>query len=174
LISRLLALLLICAALVGPPPATAHAAETPQAEAARLYQKGQALDKGAAPAADRHAVDCYLRAARLGHPKAQVALANHYLAGTGVRRDPAQALRWYARAAERGEGEAFHKLGAIYRRTGQTEKAYACWLLAAELGEGETPAHARALARGLEQTLSTAQRARAMELATAWRVTIDR
>lgn len=168
------ALAMALAGLIALAPVGAHAAETPQAEAARLYQKGQALDKGSAPAADRHAVDCYLRAAGLGHPKAQVALANHYLAGTGVRRDPAQALRWYARAAERGDGEAFHKLGAIYRRTGQTEKAYACWLLAAELGEGDTPAEARALARGLERTLSTAQRARAMELATAWRVTIDR
>jgi TPR repeat protein len=167
-------LALALAALIGLAPVAASAAETPQAEAARLYQKGRALDEGTAPAADRHAVDCYRRAAGLGHTKAQVALANHYLAGTGVRRDPAQALRWYARAAERGEGEAFFKLGAIYRRAGQAEKAYACWLLAVELGEGDTPAQARALARDLERTLSARQRAQAMELATAWRLTIDR
>ena len=48
---RAFGLALVAMTLLAPAPV--HAAETPQAEAARLYQKGQALDRGKAPAAAR-------------------------------------------------------------------------------------------------------------------------
>lgn len=85
-----------------------------------------------------------------------------------------QAIQGYGLAAEKGDGEAFYKLGAINWRGGAKSKAYACFLLAAQLGHGDTPKRARAVLAKLSPRLSTQARHEAEELAAAWRMTIDR
>jgi TPR repeat protein len=141
-------------------------------EAADAYQQGLAHDR--ATHRDSQAVACFMRAAGLGHTRAQVALAGHYLLGKGVKRDLTQAIRWYGRAAEHGDGEAFFKLGAINQRGGARAKAYACFLLAAQFGQGDTPQKAHAALAWLGPRLDAKARRDAEELAAAWRMTIDR
>jgi TPR repeat protein len=57
------------------------------------------------------AVTWYEGAANAGIASAQFKLANAYLAGMGVTRDPQQAQQWYARAAAQGMPEAQQALG---------------------------------------------------------------
>lgn len=54
--------------------------------------------------------------AEAGDPLAQVALADLYAQGTGVPRDPAEAARWYARAADRGNVTGQLNLGDYHAR----------------------------------------------------------
>ena len=54
--------------------------------------------------------------AEAGDPLAQVALANLYAQGTGVPLDPAEAARWYARAADQGNATGQLNLGDYYAR----------------------------------------------------------
>lgn len=48
--------------------------------------------------------------------QAQVALGDSYLAGTGVKADPAQAAYWYRQAADQGEAAAQVRLGQLYEQ----------------------------------------------------------
>ncbi len=59
------------------------------------------------------AISWYQVAANAGVPSAQFKLANAYLAGSGVARDPVQAQLWYARAAQQGVPEAQQALGVM-------------------------------------------------------------
>lgn len=43
------------------------------------------------------------KAADQGHALAQTKLGGMYCCGSGVRKDQAQGIRWYRRAAEQGE-----------------------------------------------------------------------
>jgi TPR repeat protein len=70
-------------------------------------------DKAANQNILRIAVGWYESAAHAGVASAQLKLANAYLAGAGVARDPQQALHWYGRAAAQGLPEAQHALGLI-------------------------------------------------------------
>jgi len=70
-------------------------------------------DKAANQNVLRVAVSWYEAAAQAGVASAQFKLANAYLAGAGVSRDPQQALHWYGRAAAQGMPEAQHALGLI-------------------------------------------------------------
>jgi TPR repeat protein len=46
------------------------------------------------------------KAAELGHPKAQHAIARIYFCGIGVNKDVIQAAQWYTKAAENGHAMA--------------------------------------------------------------------
>ncbi|MFZ1625854.1 MAG: tetratricopeptide repeat protein [Gammaproteobacteria bacterium] len=48
--------------------------------------------------------------------QAQVALGDSYLAGTGVKSDPAQAAYWYRQAADQGDAAAQVRLGQLYEQ----------------------------------------------------------
>jgi len=56
------------------------------------------------------------RAAAAGHTGAMTALANLYLYGERVPRDPVLAADWYRKAAERGDMTAQLNLGDLYRQ----------------------------------------------------------
>lgn len=56
----------------------------------------------------------YRKAADQGSAKAQTGIAEQYLKGEGVPRDPTEALRWYLKAAEQGLPEAEGAVGALY------------------------------------------------------------
>jgi TPR repeat protein len=143
-------------------------------EAAGHYRRAQAAERAEGPKADAQAIAHYLKAAGLGHPRAQVALAGHYLSGKGVTRSVDEAIRWYGRAAEQGDGEAFYKLGALYQRGGAEVKAYACYRLAVALANGDARRRATGGLARLAPRLTAAERLQAEELATGWRSTIDR
>jgi TPR repeat protein len=72
----------------------------------------QAYDGGRITAA----LDAWWRAAARGHTGAMTALANVYLYGERVTRDPSRAVAWYRKAAERGDVTAQLNLGDLYRR----------------------------------------------------------
>ncbi|WP_296816427.1 hypothetical protein [Brevundimonas sp.] len=87
---------------ITPPPSEA------QAEAQTLYDQATPLIE----AGDAEGVRLLSRAANLGHPAAQFALARLYETGeAGVTADPAEARRWTERAARGGEVRAMHNLG---------------------------------------------------------------
>jgi TPR repeat protein len=158
--------------LLGASPAMAVTSIDPAA--AGHYRRALAAERSAGPQADAQAIAHYLKAAGLGHPQAQLALAGHYLSGKGVTRSVDAAIRWYGRAAEQGDGGAFYKLGALYQRGGATVKAYACYRLAAALSAGDARRRATGGLARLAPRLTAAERLQAEELAAGWRVTIDR
>ena len=57
----------------------------------------------AAPMDYTQYVNPFIGAADNGHTKAQFNLANKYLKGQGVPKDPSQAVLWFHRAAEGGD-----------------------------------------------------------------------
>ena len=94
-------------------------------------------DKAADEKALRAAISWYEAAANAGVPSGQFKLANAYLAGSGVTRDPAQAQLWYSRAAQQGLPEAQQALGVLLLTgtAGATDPVEAFkWLFLAERG----------------------------------------
>jgi TPR repeat protein len=75
--------------------------------------------------------------------------AHHY--GTGARRDYAEAIRWYRRAADRGWRDSMYNLGVMYEAgTGvprSQAEAVKWYKKAAALGDAEAKARVRLLER---------------------------
>jgi TPR repeat protein len=107
------------------------------AEGERLYD-GQNM---------KEAAEWFLRAARLGHAKAQLQIGWHFETGIGVRQDFGAALEWYRKSADQGNGQAMSNLGTLcedglgtrqdwvqaaqwYRRGADANTAQACSRLA--------------------------------------------
>ena len=94
-------------------------------------------DKAANEKILKSAISWYQAAANAGVPSGQFKLANAYLAGSGVVRDPAQAQLWYSRAAQQGLPEAQQALGVMLLTgtAGTTDPVEAFkWLFLAERG----------------------------------------
>jgi len=70
-------------------------------------------DKAANDKLLKLAIDWFEVAANAGVSSAQFKLANAYIAGAGVARDPVQARLWYSRAAQQGLTEAQNALGIM-------------------------------------------------------------
>jgi len=103
-----------------------------------------------------------LQAAEEGHSRAQFLIAERYASGMNVDRDPAWALRWYAKAARQGHVEAAFAYG-IARANGiglprDLEEAYRFLRRAAQGGHG-LAARARDT---LERHMSPAARLQAL------------
>ncbi len=86
----------------------------------------------------RSSFEAWQPLAAAGGVEAQVALAELYMNGLGVARDPAAAVLWYRRAALAGDPVAQLNLGDLYGR-GQgvprdPVEAYAWFSLAADQG----------------------------------------
>ena len=94
-------------------------------------------DKAARQSNLQLAVAWYEVAALAGVASAQFKLANAYLAGAGVARDPLQAQQWYVRAAAQGSPEAQYALGLFLiggvSGTADPVEGYK-WLVIAERG----------------------------------------
>ena len=128
----------------------ARGTERDRAAARRWYQR--AADAGHAKAMVRLAMihqkdarDSYgvalqlLKvAAELGDAGAMVSLGFSYREGDGVSPDLDEAARWFTRAAEAGDKHALVHVGRVWRNAGQTEKAVASFLEAAEAGQYES------------------------------------
>ncbi len=89
--------------------------------------------------------------ARQGVPRAQRHLANRYLRGRGVPRDPARGAYWMSRAAEQGLALAQRGLGELYEHglgvARDLERARRCYEAAAAQGDPVARAHLERLAR---------------------------
>lgn len=70
-------------------------------------------DKAANDKILKLAINWFEVAANAGVASAQFKLANAYVAGAGVARDPVQARLWYSRAAQQGLTEAQNALGIM-------------------------------------------------------------
>lgn len=84
--------------------------------------KTPATDR-AAPAAPAEAtpavsdaISAEIGLARAGDSKAQYNLGMRYLAGRGVKKDSAEAAKWFERAAVQGLADAQFNLGVLYQR----------------------------------------------------------
>jgi hypothetical protein len=62
------------------------------------------------------AARAFLRAAEMGHPRAQLQIGYQYNYGEGVAANPAEAAKWYGRAAAQGDASAQANLGNLYER----------------------------------------------------------
>lgn len=65
------------------------------------------------------AVAYYRKAAAQGDPDGAFGLGSLYAAGEGVKRDPAEAFKWIARAAENGHAAAINSLAQAYIGDGE-------------------------------------------------------
>ncbi len=64
----------------------------------------------------RNQTTCPLREAKAenGDPAAEYALGQHYMNGDGVGENCAEAVKWFRKAAAKGNGQAQLALGVIY------------------------------------------------------------
>ncbi len=130
-------------------------------------------DKAANDKALKIAIAWYETAANGGVPSAQFKLANAYLGGVGVPRDPAQAQLWYTRAAQQGLAEAQQALGVLLLSGagGATDPAEGYkWLLLAERSGRPDASAAR---EKLADKASDRDRRRAEALAQAFKPTSE-
>jgi TPR repeat protein len=78
-------------------------------------------------------------AAEAGDADAQSAMADAYFAGVGARRDPAEARRWYEKAAAQNDTNAVRRLGEMYARGDggpkDTKQALKLWQGAEKAGD---------------------------------------
>lgn len=119
------------------------------------------------------AIAWYQAAANAGVPSAQFKLANAYLAGSGVPRDPVQAQLWYSRAAQQGLTGAQQALGVMLltASAGTTDPAEAFkWLFLAERGGHP---EARAVREKVGDKVSDRDRKRGEALAQAFKPTYE-
>jgi localization factor PodJL len=93
-------------AIPAAPPAVA-----PDDSAKQLYSRAVGRIEGG----DYTGVESLRRAANLGYAPAQFYLAKLHEGGTGgVKKDTAEARRWYERAAQAGDAKAMHNLALFY------------------------------------------------------------
>jgi uncharacterized protein len=121
------------------------------------------------------AVGWYEVAAQAGVPSAQFKLANAYLAGAGVERDPSQVRSWYLRAAQQGLPEAQHALGILLIAGGAAGPAdpvegYKWLLLADQAGNADS----HAVLDKIKEQIAQKDRSRAEALAQSFKPALER
>lgn len=83
----------------------------------------------------RTAFRLFLAAAKAGDLGSQVNVGYCYNTGSGVRRDPVEALYWYRRAYRRGDASAANNIGIIWRDEGRWQRALRWFRRAVDLGD---------------------------------------
>jgi len=130
-------------------------------------------DKAANAQILKAAISWYELAANAGVPSAQFKLANAYLGGAGVPRDPVQAQLWYGRAARQGLMEAQQALGVMLINgvAGTTDpvEGYKWLLLAERAGHPD----ARAVRDKAGEKISERDRRKAEAAAQAFTPTLE-
>ncbi|MCH7709006.1 MAG: sel1 repeat family protein [Myxococcales bacterium] len=110
----------------------------------------------------------YLKAARAGHPRAQVQLGLALQRGDGIEKDVRRSVGYFRKAAEQGNAKAMLELGSAYRDgigVPVDRQRALMWLRLAQLrGSGLV----RFIAPGVRRQLSSEQIREAQRLAAAW------
>ncbi|WP_171160246.1 tetratricopeptide repeat protein [Usitatibacter palustris] len=75
--------------------------------------------------------------AESGDKNAFLNLGYFYDVGLGVRKDQAEALRWYRRAARAGDSAAASNIGTVYREAGRHRLALEWFKRAASMNDGD-------------------------------------
>jgi hypothetical protein len=120
------------------------------------------------------AVAWYAVAANAGVPSAQFKLANAFVAGSGMPRDPAQAQQWYVRAAQQGLPEAQQALGLLMisgvAGTADPIEGYKWLLIAESSGNPDAKAAREKMSTGIAEV----DRKRAEGLAAEFKPVLER
>lgn len=74
-----------------------------------LYSEGNGVEQD-----DEEAFELLSKAAKLGHSRAQIKLADFLFEGRGCIKSATGALYWYDKAAEQGSSAAMFALGDFY------------------------------------------------------------
>jgi TPR repeat protein len=77
------------------------------------------------------------RAAEGGHKDAAASLGYAYDVGLGTRRNKREAVRWYTVDYRNGCSGGTANLATVYRDAGDLRRAFAWWMRAAALGDGD-------------------------------------
>lgn len=77
------------------------------------------------------------RAIQSGDEHAAGSLGYAYDVGQGTKRNVAQAIRWYRRAARSGNSTAAYNLATVYRDAGKAVLAFQWWERAADMCDGD-------------------------------------
>ena len=85
----------------------------------------------------KNAFKCLLASARLGDTGAQLNLGNFYATGKGIRRDLAEAARWYQKAYKVGERTGATNLAIDRRNAGRTRSAVIWFKKAIAMNDGD-------------------------------------
>lgn len=89
----------------------------PAASRRRCSRSPTLMSSAAASSRSKAAFDFYRRAAIAGHGEAENAIGNFHLFGAhGLKEDPAEAARWFRRAAERNNPAGAFNLGTLLWR----------------------------------------------------------
>jgi uncharacterized protein len=72
-----------------------------------------------------------------GYEPAFASLGYAYDTGLGTRRNRSQAMHWYTRAYRGGASIGAANLATIYRDAGDLRRAFAWWMRAAAMGDGD-------------------------------------
>ena len=112
------------------------------------------------PPADRgEAIEFLHQAGVNGHVQAQLKLGLLYLNGFTVRRDQAESVKWYERAAKQGNSEGQRNIANFLNKSNFPESAVTYYSLAAEQGDDQAQtslALMYAQGRGVERDLAKA------------------
>ena len=107
-------------------------------------------------------------AAEVGYPKAQNTIGVCYKNGTGVKKDFAEAVKWYRLAAQQDHAMAQSNLGVCYANGEGVDRDYeeaSFWFTLAEANGNDT---AQSYREKLEKRLSEDQKARVQTRVQVW------
>ena len=110
------------------------------------FSLGNCFETGDGVKADLDkAFSFFLKAADLGHPKAQVQVGVFYATGWSVKEDKMEAIKWYEKAAKQGEFQGFYMLGECYQEGKGVPQnlidAYKWYSLATTVGNVSAESH---------------------------------
>jgi TPR repeat protein len=111
-----------------------ESAKAKRARAAEAFVKASAAWDGGK---QRAALALFLVAARLGDDGAQINAGYLYDVGLGVKRNRAEAMRWYKRAYRRGNRSAASNIATIFRDEGNVKRALSWFDRAIGLGDAD-------------------------------------
>ena len=116
----------------------------------------------------RRALRLYQMAASAGHADAQYGLGMMYLAGEGVAKDRAYAMRWLGTAAQKRHAAAAAMLADIYYEKSDSIRALVWYRIAADTANSELSPRVLNQHEHLSRTMSQPDLAEADELYRRW------
>jgi TPR repeat protein len=107
--------------------------------------------------------------AERGNPSAQFNLGVMYAVGHGVKKNLAEAVKWFTLAAEQGYNNAQRNLGSMYILGQGVEQDFVKGYLWADLSAAQGDKESALLRDTLEKEMTADQIAQARKLASDWK-----